>query len=117
MAILGWIVFGLVVGIVAKLLTPGEIQAVLSPSFWASPVRYSEDFWVGRRAGIARVTQSGSSWLSWDRSCCWFSIGWWREDRAAPNARATVAGSSYTVGFTRRNAMGAACRRREACRA
>ena len=44
MHIIGWIVFGLIVGAVAKLLGGTRVGG-LSPSCWVSPGRWSGAFW------------------------------------------------------------------------
>jgi len=76
MGILGWIIFGLIVGVVAKFLMPGrDPEASSSRFFWVSWVRSWVASSVAPSAGTARTIPSDSSRPSWAPSCCSSAIG------------------------------------------
>ena len=76
MGILGWILFGLVVGALAKLVMPGrDPGGIIVTMLLGIAGAYWADSSAGRWASTARVKRPASSCRSSARSCCWRSTG------------------------------------------
>ena len=64
MSILGWILFGLVVGVVAKLLMPGrDPGGMIVTSCWESAAPSSVDFSAACWVGTEKPIRSAFLWL------------------------------------------------------
>ena len=78
-SILGWVVFGLVVGAVAKFVMPGKDPGglLVTMARWrlASQARSSGAFLVGCSAGTVRENRPGSSWPFLERFFFCMPIG------------------------------------------
>ena len=69
MGIIAWIVFGLIVGIVAKFLMPGRDPGGFFVTILLGIVGAIFGGFLGRAVGwMALGIRSGSSWPSWERS-------------------------------------------------
>ena len=71
MDILLWIVFGLVVGLVAELIMPGPDPAEILCTIMLGIVGAMLGGWLGRVMGLyPRARRRASSWPWWARSSC-----------------------------------------------
>jgi uncharacterized membrane protein YeaQ/YmgE (transglycosylase-associated protein family) len=89
MRVIGWIIFGLVVGIVAKFLMPGRDPGGFIITILLGIAGALLGGFLGGAAGFTgRAIRLASSWPSSDRSRCSYCIEWSPADRAGFNMTA-----------------------------
>ena len=63
MSIIGWIIFGLIVGVVAKLVMPGrDPGGIIVTILLGIGERLSAGFWVAFSDGTVKAIRSALSW-------------------------------------------------------